>query len=347
MEPMSFSFRIEDFDLKLLPIDAGLLKSDAGLLVEAITQYFVDAFAGLGGQAQIFSDEKMVNVNWTPVALSDTKKLLTLALALLRKGAYAQAEPLLLALFKKDAADADVLYNYGMMLSDLGRTAEAVRMLKDCVRLNPGRIDALNALGVAQVRGGNRKEGMATLEKCIALAPHDPSVLRNYGGLLLGIDAGKALPYLKQAVELQPDDQQGVCGYAEALLLTGDSNAANVQFKKVIEIAPYTGIAEKARTQLTILSQENMKDSVGGNVRMDVVLYCVEALKLFKVIGREKAKQITLEIALLARDGLAINSPDKKYALNIRRVNSAGCSCSARCTWALGRLIQKWTLARI
>ena len=57
-----------------------------------------------------------------------------------------------------------------------------------------------------------------------------------------------------------------------------------------------------------------MRKTAGGTLRMDVVMYCLAALRLFKN-DLELCKKVTFEIALLGQGGLAINNPDKKYRL--------------------------------
>jgi hypothetical protein len=57
-----------------------------------------------------------------------------------------------------------------------------------------------------------------------------------------------------------------------------------------------------------------MRKATGGNIRMDVVMYCLSALNLFKN-DLELCKKVTFEIALLGQQGLDINNPDKKYRL--------------------------------
>ena len=57
-----------------------------------------------------------------------------------------------------------------------------------------------------------------------------------------------------------------------------------------------------------------MRKTAGGTLRMDVVMYCLSALRLFKN-ELELCKKVTFEIALMGQGGLAINNPDKKYRL--------------------------------
>ena len=58
-----------------------------------------------------------------------------------------------------------------------------------------------------------------------------------------------------------------------------------------------------------------MRNAVAGDLRPDVVMYCLDALKVFREGGRTKTGADAMEIALLGRSGLDINDPAQKYSL--------------------------------
>jgi hypothetical protein len=57
-----------------------------------------------------------------------------------------------------------------------------------------------------------------------------------------------------------------------------------------------------------------MRKTAGGKLRMDVVMYCLSALKLFKD-DLELCKKVTFEIAMLGQRRLDINNPATKFRL--------------------------------
>jgi hypothetical protein len=59
-----------------------------------------------------------------------------------------------------------------------------------------------------------------------------------------------------------------------------------------------------------------MRNAVAGNLRPDVVMYCLEALKYFEESGRDRANTIVMEIAMLGRSGLDINNPAQEHTLH-------------------------------
>ena len=69
--------------------------------------------------------------------------------------------------------------------------------------------------------------------------------------------------------------------------------------------------AEKARTRF---AERTMRQR-GGSLRPDVLAFCTAALDLFATLPLEKVQAIGFEIAILGRNGLDINNPEKKYEL--------------------------------
>jgi len=84
---------------------------------------------------------------------------------------------------------------------------------------------------------------------------------------------------------------------------------------KCIEVNPLSDTAEHARTARTKMAHQTMRNAVAGDLRPDVVMYCLGALKFFEEAGRTKTGAVAMEIAMLGRSGLDINDPTQKYTL--------------------------------
>jgi hypothetical protein len=78
----------------------------------------------------------------------------------------------------------------------------------------------------------------------------------------------------------------------------------------------------------------------GGTPRMDAVMYCLDALEKFDGLTPEQVQAVTLEIAMLGRQGLDTNDPTPKYGSDPCQANSRACTLSHSCTSALSRLTQ-------
>jgi len=316
-EALIFEFKLDDFDLDLLPIATDLLKANRELHEKAVSLYCEDYFKRAGGESNIKIDGEYVTVQWSPQSSKDVDAAVEQVIALLTKGAYRQAEPILRTLIAHYPEHPDVLFNYGMMLSDKGRMKEAIEYLSRLTAIDPKHANAWNALGIAYLRNGQSDDAKKSLKQSYALYPENGYTLRNLGSLLAKEDPREAFPFLEKAAKLLPDDQQTQYGYALCLMQMNDKQEkADAIFKKAIDISPYSEISELCRQERAKIAQSTMQGSAPPGLRMDVVMYCKTALQRFQELGPEKAKQITSEIALLGRQGLDINNPDKKYTLH-------------------------------
>jgi len=312
-EAIIFEFKLDDFDLDLLPIATDLVKANRELHEKAVSLYCEGYFKHAGGESNIKIDGEYVTVQWSPQSSKDVDAAVEQVITLLTKGAYRQAEPILRTLIAHYPEHPDVLFNYGMMLSDKGKMKEAIELLSRLTSIDPKHASAWNALGIAYLRNGQSNDAKKYLKQSYDLDPENGYTLRNLGGLLAKEDPTEALPFLKRAAELLPNDQQAQYGYALCLAQTKEQEEADRIFKKAIDISPYSEISELCRAERTKIAQITMRGSAPHELRMDVVMYCQTALERFKELGPEKAKQITAEIALLGRQGLDINNPNKKY----------------------------------
>ena len=314
MESLTFEFQINDFDVDLLPVDAKLLKADAQLLAQSIVEYLTEKFSRLGGRATVMLKGKSVGVTWLPSGASDYQRLVEFATGLLGRGAYAEAEPILRSVLKVDPANAVAALNLGMALSDQQRLDEAIPLLESVSKGPSCSATVLNALGVAYQRAGRQSEAKEAMLASQAVEPDNPYTLRNLGAVYADEDPVRALPFFERAAELLPTDQASIYGYGLALMKSGNNEQADQVLQRAIEIAPYTLIAEHCRSARTEVAQKLMRDR-GGELRMDVVMYIVAALKLFKQVGVQQTGAIVYEIAMLGRNGLDINDSVQKYSL--------------------------------
>ena len=325
-EPMIFEIKIDDFDFDILPIsiDSDLLKENRELRKKAVSLYYEDYFKNAGGEIEIEIVADYIKIFWSPLSYSEIDMAIEQAVELLEKKAYSHAEPILRALAARYPDREDVLFNYGMMLSDQGRLDEAIKLLFHLTSIDTENANAWNALGIAYLRNGQTDEAKKSLKQSYDLDPENGYTLRNLGALLANENPSEALPFLKKAAEMLPNDQQAQYGYALCLLENDQSQEADGIFKKAIEVAPYSELSEFCRTQRTKIAQKAMRDEAPGGLGMDAVMYCLSALEKFNELGPEKAMAITTEIALLGRSGLDINDPEMKYTLKSLAGNFTG-----------------------
>jgi tetratricopeptide (TPR) repeat protein len=314
-QPITFTIDINAFDLSLLPIEPELLQNDQALLNSAISQYFAEYFNRIGGQADIVQSENILTVTWSPSSMDDYGNAVQEVIRLLKQGAYSTAEPIIKGMLTRFPDDPALLFNYGMVLSDQGLLKDAIDMLGKAVKSDPDNANAWNALGVAQSRAGDNEKSIFSLKKSYELDSGNGYTARNLGALIAKKSAEQALPYLKKASQLLPEDQQAQYGMAFCLLQLGKPNDADPYFKKAIEIDPYNDLSQLCREERTKIAQTSMRSASQGDERPDAVMYCLAALNKFKEVDPAQRQTITFEIAMLGQSGLDINNPTKKYQL--------------------------------
>ena len=307
LDPIKFTFGLSDFP--------GYLNTPKDKLHKTILSFFCDYFKDIGGETTVDIDNDYIVVQWFPNSIYDAENAIQSAVNLLGQGKLSQGEAMLAALFKRFPENQVVLYNYGMLLSDKGNLDEAITMLTRLTELAPENSRGWNALSVAHARTGNKSEALTALKKSFNLDPEDPYTLRNLGALLANDSVAEGLPYFEKAAQLLPEDPQALYGYGKCLLDLKRYDEADPVLKKVMELSPYSEMAERAKTARAEIARINMRNNVGGQLRIDAVMYCLAAIEKFEEWGAQKCQNITYEIAMLGQNGLDINNPDRKYTL--------------------------------
>ena len=100
--------------------------------------------------------------------------------------------------------DADIEYNLGICLSELGRVEECLAPLQRCIELDPDYANAYIGLGVAHARLGNPDAAEAALRSAVRLEPENAYAKRNLAGVLArNGKPQEALPFFRQPRQLR------------------------------------------------------------------------------------------------------------------------------------------------
>jgi tetratricopeptide (TPR) repeat protein len=235
------------------------------------------------------------------------------ALNFIQAGRLDEARIYLEELLKQNPEDVDLLYNLGMLYTDLGKPDMAIKLLKQCIKLSPRHANAYVALGFANMSSGDLKSAKEYTLEALKIAPDNPFVHRNLGGIF-----GKENDYLNACYHLQksyninPHDPQTVYGLAFAYKSLNDLENAEKYFKALLDMRAPETLKELAREGLGEIAFKTLKSH---GPRMDVVFYILSALEIFKGKSTQKVKDISFEIGMLGRQGLEINNPTKKFTL--------------------------------
>ncbi len=216
-------------------------------------------------------------------------------------------------LLKQDPENEDILYNLGMLYTELGSPDSAVQLLKKCTEISPENANAHVALGFAYMNLGDLKSAKEYTLEALKIAPDNPFALKNLGGIFgKEKEYQSAFYYLKKSYEINPQDPQTVYGLAFAYKSLNDLENAEKYFKDILDMPASETLKELAREELGEIAFKTLKSS---GPRMDVVFYMIGALKMFKDKPQKKVQDISFEIALLGRGGFEINDPTKKFRL--------------------------------
>ena len=306
--PEIFQKPISDLDQTALP-----LRDAAGFADAVIARYALE-YASRGWNAVVTIDDEFVRVVAVPEQGIEPKKYV---LGLLQNGFLEDALPILEALYGM-LDDAEIAYNYGICLSEQGRTEACVSPLQRCIELDAKYTNAYVGLGVAFTRLGRHEEAEKALRAAIQLDPKNGHAMRTLAAALGR--AGKhaeALPFFRQSVMLAPNDPAALLGLAQCLEELGGENCAESD-KVYTEIArrfDSSPIAEVAKKALNRITNEQLHHAVDGKVRMDVVIYMQGAMDNFAGKSQQEIGQIVMEIAVLGQKGLQVNDPDIRYSL--------------------------------
>jgi tetratricopeptide (TPR) repeat protein len=244
------------------------------------------------------------------------------ALMLIKANKFDGAKDILEKLLKSDPKDKDILYNLGMLYSELGKPDMAVKTLSECVRVYPNYSNAYVALGFAYSLLSKNEKAKENFLKALEIDSANSYALRNLGGIYAkDNEHEKAIECLEKSFAINKEDQQTAYGLGYAYFVARKLDKADEYFKIVIDIDASTKIANSAKELRSKIAEISLKEK---GFRPDAMFYCLSALQYFKDKTKKEVNVITLEIALKGRQGLDINDPEKKYKLNSMKGSFSG-----------------------
>jgi tetratricopeptide (TPR) repeat protein len=272
--------------------------------------------AKAGGKASVVAREGILQIGWTPSPEDSEPLEVAAPPAALREGRYPEGI-LVLRLLQSDAPhDPAVLYNLGMALSDVGELPAAIETLEAAVAVAPRNVNAQVALAVALTRAGETARAIPLLEAAVESEPDNPWAHRNLGTCLLQSGrAEEALPHFESVTALAPADATAHLGLAQAHEALGQGALADAEYRRTLELDEYGPGAEPAREGLSRLAKSTFRERIPGGLRMDAVMYLLDALTIFRGMEKKEIERITFEIAVLGRSGLDVNDPARRYNL--------------------------------
>lgn len=309
--PHDIRFALSEFDRSQLPEEQR--QSEGEAFLKAVQDYLTAQFVGHGGAAQIVVTETEVIIRWkedaAPTSLAEQ------GAAHLREGDTDRGIALLRVALDRNPDDAGALFNLGMALGDRGETDEAIALLKRLVTIQPGHPEGWVALGVACGRAGRWADAIPALREAVSRNGQDGLARKNLGAALS--QTGKleeGLLHLKAAVVLMPDDAEAWLNLAMNLEESGETGEANIAYGRVIALDQVGSLAERAEEARNRITNRGLHEA-GEGLRSDVLSHCVEALRIFDGMPKDRVQVITMEIAMLGTKGLSVSDTTAQYTL--------------------------------
>lgn len=235
------------------------------------------------------------------------------ALHKLNQGKLQEGQQILEALRRQDPDNPQVLYNLGMCYSEQGMFDRSIEVLDHCITVAPDFSNAYAALGFSYEHQGETQKALEVLEEARARAPQNFYILKNLGSIYGKLGRIEdAIECLGAANEVQPDTPEVLYGLAYAYEQQGLINTADLIYIKLLQMETPEEIAELARAARTRIGMDSLKSQ---GLRIDAVMYCVDALETFEDMSQSEVQTIAFEIAMLGRQGLDINDAAQQYQL--------------------------------
>jgi tetratricopeptide (TPR) repeat protein len=150
------------------------------------------------------------------------------AVAFHRQGRLAEAERLYRAVLQVDPAHAGSLHNLGAISTQRGQPAEAEALMRQVLARQPASTTALCGLGNALQALGRFEEAKSCFERALVIDPNQPEAEHNCGNALLSLGRhDEAIARYGRAMALRP-------GYAEAHYHTGYALQAQDRHQEAI-----------------------------------------------------------------------------------------------------------------
>jgi tetratricopeptide (TPR) repeat protein len=135
--------------------------------------------------------------------------------------------------------DPDLLYDVAMVAEKLDRLDVVESRLTRLIELRPTNAQALNALGYTLVdRTPRVADGLALIERALALAPDDPFILDSMGWAQFRLGKlDEAEKYLRRALAERPDPEVAA-HLGEVLWVKGERGRAEEVWQSQLKVAP-------------------------------------------------------------------------------------------------------------
>ncbi len=152
---------------------------------------------------------------------------------------YHDLNALYTATLKKNPGCWMAHYNLGIVLSEQGKTDQAIDQYRQAITLRSDYPEAQYNLGRLLVQQGRLDEAIEHYEKAVEINPADSEAQNNLGATLFGIGrVDDAIAHYRKALELEPNYAEASCNLANALIAKGDFDGAIARYSACLAVTP-------------------------------------------------------------------------------------------------------------
>ncbi|MBL0169854.1 MAG: tetratricopeptide repeat protein [Gemmatimonadaceae bacterium] len=127
----------------------------------------------------------------------------------------------------------------GVALAASQRDTEAIEAYRRALAIEPSQHEAESNWGVALMRGGDASGAIAHFARALALNPNNADAHVNWGNALVRLGrAAEATSHYATAVTVRPDHADAQLNWGVALALQGQLPEAIVHFRRALELNP-------------------------------------------------------------------------------------------------------------
>jgi tetratricopeptide (TPR) repeat protein len=160
---------------------------------------------------------------------------------------------------------AETHNNLGLLLESLGRTDEAITQYLKALEHNP-KVEAHNNLGTLLAKTGRTDEAMVHFLKALEINPNYRDAHYNFGLMLANMGrTDEAVAHFMKALEIDPNDGGAHFNLGTLLAKTGRTDEAMVHFLKALELNPNN--AETHNNLGTLLADMGRTDEAIAHYR--------------------------------------------------------------------------------
>lgn len=226
---------------------------------------------------------------------------------------YQEALKTVKDLLKLNPKGVDLLKKYAALLRLTGSNENACEILDELIKRGKVDVEIYYNLAICRANMGDLEGSKDAFLKCIALEPHNPFVHKDLGLLYLKINmVDWAQDELNQAVELEPDEPEITFAYAVMLNKIGDFKKADEFYSKTVTLDKNNAnyLAHWGENLVAQAKMDEGVEKLQAAIKLDPKNY-IALYNLSKIYFAQKkysvAKQILEDMLNIKKDSEILN----------------------------------------